>query len=67
MKKKKLTKKLELNKENISSLNFDEMSKMKGAISLVFACTESCSVFVACCEPTTEKDNNNIDLEKGHG
>lgn len=65
MKKKTLTKKLTLNKERISALNYVEMNKIKGA-SVFLLCTESCSVFMACCDPTTKEDNNN-DLEKGHG
>ena len=50
MKKKTLTKKLSLNKEKIASLNPDEMSRIIGA-SIFVACSESCSVFVGCCDP----------------
>ena len=55
--KKKLTKKLSLNKENISSLNPDEMDSTKGGatfydcitIGCTFGCTISCSVIAPCC------------------
>ncbi len=56
MKKKSLTKRLALNKEKISTLNYDEMIKVKGASALVL-CSESCSVLVICCGPTAEKNN----------
>lgn len=66
MKTKTLTKKLSLNKEKIASLNPGEMSRIIGA-SVFVPCTESCSIFEPCCGPTTEKDNNKIDLDKGKG
>lgn len=50
MKKKSLTKKLALNKETISSLNYDEMKKVKGA-SILGPCSESCSILGPCCDP----------------
>ena len=52
--KKKFSKKLALNKETISSLNYDEMKKVKGA-SILVACTESCSILVACCGPDPKR------------
>ena len=65
--KKKLTKELTLNKETITSLDIDEMSRIKGAVSIVFACTESCSFFVACCAPTKNKIDDNWIQAKGPG
>jgi hypothetical protein len=53
MNKKKLAKKLALNKEKIAGLNPADMKKIKGA-SILGDCTFSCSVFVACCEPITQ-------------
>ena len=51
--KKKLTKKLSLNKEYISSLNFDDMYKIKGGFSILctdfIACSVTCSIIVRCC------------------
>lgn len=60
--KKRLIRKLALNKEIIASLNPDEMDKIKGAVSLLFACTESCSNLVACCEPKKDELNQVKDL-----
>jgi hypothetical protein len=53
MNKKKLTKKLALNKEKITSLNYTEMKEIKGA-SILVPCTGSCSALVMCCEPITQ-------------
>lgn len=54
--KKKLTKKLSLKKENIASLNPDEMAGSKGGYTLLmctngctFGCTISCSIIAPCC------------------
>lgn len=55
MKKKTLTKKLSLNKEQIASLNPDEMSRIIGA-SILMPCSDSCSVFLACCDPLSRTD-----------
>lgn len=59
MPKKKLGKKLVLDKETISKLQDEEMKQIKGAsvILLSHCCdpTESCSVMLPCCGPT--KDN----------
>jgi lipid II:glycine glycyltransferase (peptidoglycan interpeptide bridge formation enzyme) len=54
MKKKKLEKKLTLNKETIAGLNADEMKKIIGA-SVLFLCTDSCSVLGPCCGLTDTK------------
>jgi hypothetical protein len=53
MNKKKLAKKLALNKKKIAGLNPADMTKIKGA-SILAPCSVSCSVFVACCEPITQ-------------
>ncbi len=50
MKKKRLTKKLALNKEMISSLSYDEMKIIKGKTA-VWVCTESCTAVWICCQP----------------
>lgn len=52
MKKNKLTKKLVLNKKTVSNLQDEEMNLIRGA-SVLFLCTESCSVLVNCCDPTS--------------
>ncbi len=49
--KKKLTKKLQLNKKTISNLDKEEMNLLYGA-SVIIACSESCSVIIVCCDPT---------------
>ncbi|MCK5059125.1 MAG: class I lanthipeptide [Candidatus Aminicenantes bacterium] len=66
MKKKKLTNKLTINKEVITSLNTDEMMRIKGA-SIFVACTESCSIFVACCAPVKNIIPDNWIQDKGQG
>lgn len=67
--KKKFIKKLTLKKKTISKLQDDDMRLVKGAYSFdTCGCdTDSCSIVVNCCGPTTEKDNNNINLDKGQG
>lgn len=49
MKKKMLTKKLTLNKKTIARLGEAEMRNLKGA-SIFVACSESCSIFIMCCD-----------------
>ena len=66
MKKKKLTKKLTLNKEKVVTLNYDEMSKIKGA-SILVPCTESYSILAPCCAPTKNKIDDNWIKAKGPG
>ena len=51
--KKRLNKKLVLNKMTISSLKDKDMHLIRGA-TLVFDCTESCSLVWICCTPTKE-------------
>ena len=58
--KKKITKKLTLGKEKIAALNREEMSKVVGA-SVFVLCSESCSVYVICCGPTTEKEKEFVE------
>ncbi len=52
--KKKLTKKLTLNRKTISNLTKNEMKLIKGATLLAF-CTDSCSLIAICC-PTTKEN-----------
>ena len=63
MKKKKLTKKLTLNKDTITILNPNEMSRIVGA-SVFLLCTESCSVFLACCDPIRNIIDGNLIQDK---
>ena len=55
MKKKKLEKKLVLNKETIAGINQDEMKKIEGGFSVLLLCTEfiacsvTCSIIGLCC------------------
>jgi len=53
--KKQIKKKLILNKETIVKLSNAEMGALGGAASLVLICTESCSLVIWCCTPTTNK------------
>lgn len=53
--KKKLTKKLVLNKKTISSLSENDMNLVRGA-TFNFYCTDSCSLNMGCCPPTTEEN-----------
>ena len=55
MKKKKITKKLSLNKETVAGLDAEEMKKIKGA-SILAACSDSCSVLVICCDTLSRTD-----------
>ncbi len=50
--RKKLTKKLVLNKKTISNLDREEMNSARGA-SFFIPCSDSCSVIFVCCDPTT--------------
>jgi len=53
--KKKMIKKLILNKKTISSLNNEEMNLVIGAtVIMPEVCSRSCSVMLPCCGPTTE-------------
>lgn len=58
--RKKLTKKLVLNKKTISNLDREEMNSARGA-SVIYICSESCSVIYICCDPT--KDPQLFDQE----
>jgi len=54
--KKKLSKKLNLNKETITKLQDKEMRLIKGASIFIPSCdcdTDSCSIPVRCCGPDT--------------
>lgn len=64
--KKKFTKKLALNKENISRLNVDEMSKIKGA-SILAPCTDSCSILAPCCDPLSRTNCDPTKEKRGKG
>ncbi len=62
--KRILNKKLVLNKNTISNLSDDEMEKIWGATAFL-PCTESCSAFLICCDPITEKRFINDDNDQG--
>jgi len=51
--KKKMNRKLVLNKNTVTSLNDNEMNKVIGA-TLVWHCTKSCSLVWYCCSPPEE-------------
>ena len=56
--KKKLTKKLSLNKATVTKLQNEEMKVIKGASIVIDSCncdTASCSLPVHCCEPTIKE------------
>ena len=63
--KKRLNKKLVLNKMTIASLKKDEMNLIRGA-TLVDHCTESCSLVDICCNKTVENIVNLV-LDKNQG
>jgi hypothetical protein len=51
--KKLLGRKLSLNKKTVINLNERDMELIKGA-SVVWDCSQSCSVVWLCCKPTEE-------------
>jgi len=63
--KKRLNKKLVLNKTTIASLKKDEMNLIRGA-TLVDHCTESCSLVDICCHKIAENLLNLL-LDKNQG
>ena len=66
--KKKLTKKLVLNKETISRLQNEEMKLIKGASIFITSCdcdTDSCSIPIHCCDITTKEQNIEKTFELG--
>ena len=57
--KKKLTKKLSLNKATVTRLANEEMRLIKGASIVIDSCncdTASCSLPVHCCGPDTKEN-----------
>ncbi len=52
--KKKIIKKLVLNKKTIFNLSENEMYMVRGATIFLNYCTNSCSLFIACCPHTEE-------------
>lgn len=67
--KKKLIKKLSLNRATVTRLQNEEMKVIKGGTLLTFeTCncdTASCSIFLPCCGPKTKEKV--IELEKNLG
>lgn len=62
--KKKLAGKLSLNKNTISNLSQGEMQDIRGA-SVIFACSESCSIIIVCCDTTEPiKVQENLELDR---
>lgn len=52
--KKRFAKKLALNKKTVSNLNETDLNNIRGG-SIVFICTRSCSIVIACCDPHTDE------------
>lgn len=66
--KKKLTKKLSLNKATVTRLQSKEMKVIKGASIVIDSCncdTASCSLPVHCCGTDTVEKVINIDIYRG--
>jgi len=64
--KKKFTEKLVLSKQTIAILNDSDMDLIRGA-TLIFICTDSCSVVAICCDTKTNPLLENRGQEKGQG
>ena len=62
--KKNFAKKMLLNKVTVSRLNDNDMSLIRGA-TLIYHCTESCSLIYVCCDPKTIPVEKNKVQEKG--
>lgn len=63
--KKRLNKKLVLNKMTVIRLKDNDMQLIRGA-TLVFDCTESCSLVWICCTPTKQNAIDQI-IDKNQG
>ncbi len=63
--KKKFEKKLALNKKTISNLNKSDMTEVLGGSAIIKSClcSESCSLIMYCCGPTTDPLFNNDNQE----
>ena len=64
--KKKFIKKLDIRKESVSNLSYDNMNEIRGG-TVFHICTESCSVFKICCETTTNPVEEKAMPEKNLG
>lgn len=64
--KNKFSRRLILNKETITRLNNNDMNLIRGA-TLIFYCTDSCSVVAICCNTKTNPLEENRDQDKGQG
>lgn len=64
--KKKLYKKISLNKKIISNLNENELNDIRGG-SVIIACSRSCSAIIVCCDTKTIPLEAKIIPEKNIG
>jgi hypothetical protein len=64
--KKKFIKKLDIRKESISNLSYDNMNEIRGG-TVFQNCSKSCSIFDYCCDTKTNPVEEKAVLEKNLG